>query len=191
MWAAASRHVRASICGSISRSSRTSCGRRCRHRSVPTTSTTAVSRLSPSCGKRRSSTMAALLSVMRTKARRPINCSKTAANTTKISASMVPRTATGGSKNQSTARVAQNATPNQATAAAQPSSQTYWRMRRRSSPSTACTEGASAGRSSRLVVDMCFVDVVVVGRRSAWDPLFRRSASYAAAQRRACRFHAS
>ena len=60
---------------------------------------------------------------------------------------MTPRTPTGGSKNQSTASVTQNATPSQATAAASPSSQTYWRMRRRSSPSTASTAGASVGRS--------------------------------------------
>ena len=71
MRAAASRQSRASICG-IDLD---------RHPLGRPSSTTAVSRLSFSCGKRRSNTVATLLSVMRTKARRPINCNTTAAKT--------------------------------------------------------------------------------------------------------------
>ena len=78
------------------------------------------------------------------------------------------RTTADGSKNQSTASVAQNATPSHATAAAQPSSQTYWRMRRRSAPSTVSTAGASVGRSSSSYVDMDRIDSCVL--RSASGP---------------------
>ena len=76
--------------------------------------------------------MAALLSVMRTKARRPIKWSKIAANTRAISAEHgradrsrrleEPIDRQGGPERHAQPRHA----------APQPSSQTYWRMRRRS-----------------------------------------------------------
>ena len=67
---------------------------------------------------------------------------------------MIPRTAGTGSKSQSAAKVAQNAAPSQATAAAHPSSQTYWRMRRRSPPSSDLTAGAIVGRSLGFIAAM-------------------------------------
>ena len=135
----ASRHVQASMSWSHASCSRPRGAR-----------TTAVSRQSPSCGNRRSRSIAMLLSLKRTNARRPIQRTKTTVRPIAAAATTAPRTPLGGSKSQSAARLTQNAAPSQATAAANPSIQTYWRMRRRS-PSRAARI-AGANRSSSWAV---------------------------------------
>ena len=111
------RAVSAQVWASMSGLKPASSGRR-------SASTTAVSRPSLSSGNRRSNTAATLRSPSGSTAQRPMRRMRTTAVAMAAAASITARTEAGGSKNQSAARLAQNMTPSQATAAAAASIQT-------------------------------------------------------------------
>ena len=86
---------------------------------------------------------ARLWSAIDLKIRRKMARTSTASNPTTAIPSRICRTSTGGSMDQSSASETQNAIPNQATASANPSPQTYPKMRSRKDRSIARIAGAS------------------------------------------------